>query len=213
MRVRSSLQHQQIDMSGADPGPIRPLLPFGDGEHSGKILPCHSVKEDGLMRITPSTLQALLSGAYDAQVASYRVIDCRFAYEYVGGHIKGAINLNKDEEIERFLFEEANRRGELPPPSQSGMPGFRQPILIFHCEFSAKRGPTLSVSWPLYLYSIDHDHSAKHFRAKDRARNLPQYPKLHYPELYILEGGYCSYFSAYPVSIGSHYAGPRLTRN
>jgi Rhodanese-like domain len=148
MRVRSSLQHQQVNHVGTDPSPIRPLLPFGDGEHSGKILPCHSVKEDGLMRITPSTLQALLSGAYDAQVASYRVIDCRFAYEYDGGHIKSAINLNKDEDIERFLFEEANRRGELPPASQSGTPGFRQPILVFHCEFSAKRGPTLSVFLP-----------------------------------------------------------------
>lgn len=152
MRARSAHQQQhqpQVNEFGmlaiADPSPLRPLLPFGDGEHSGKVLPCHSVKEDGLMRITPATLQALLSGAYDAQVASYRVIDCRFAYEYEGGHIKGAINLNKDEDIERFLFDEAGRRGELPPPSQSGTPGSRQPVLVFHCEFSAKRGPTLSV--------------------------------------------------------------------
>ncbi|CAG7845963.1 SubName: Full=Related to tyrosine phosphatase-Cryptococcus neoformans var. neoformans {ECO:0000313/EMBL:CCA71084.1} [Serendipita indica DSM 11827] len=165
-----------------DPSPIRPLLPFGDGEHSGKILPCHSVKDDGLMRITPTTMQALLSGAYDAHIASYQIIDCRFGFEYEGGHIRGAINLNKEEDIERFLFEEAAKRGRLPPPSQSGTPGVRQPILIFHCEFSAKRGPTF----------------AKHFRAKDRSKNAQHYPKLHYPELYILEGGYCSYYSAYP---------------
>lgn len=140
------------------------------------------------MRITPATMQALLSGAFDAQIASYKVIDCRFGYEYDGGHIKGALNLNKDEDIERFLFDEVSRQGELPPPSQSGTPGFRQPILVFHCEFSAKRGPTF----------------AKHFRAKDRSRNLAQYPKLHYPELYILEGGYCSYFSAYPETCDPH---------
>ena len=143
MRIRSSLQPHQANISCAGPSPLRPLLPFGDGEHSGKILPCHSVKEDGLMRITPATLQALLSGAYNAHVESYRVIDCRFAYEYAGGHIQGAVNLNKDEDIERFLFDEASRRGELPLPSQSGTPGFRQPVLVFHCEFSAKRGPTL----------------------------------------------------------------------
>ncbi|CAG8578035.1 6798_t:CDS:2 [Acaulospora colombiana] len=35
-------------------------------------------------------------------------------------------------------------------------------------------------------------NSAKHFRAKDRQRNVQEYPKLHYPEVYILEGGYCS---------------------
>lgn len=139
-----------------DPSPIRPLLPFGDGEHSGKILPCHSVKDDGLMRITPTTMQALLSGAYDAHIASYQIIDCRFGFEYEGGHIRGAINLNKEEDIERFLFEEAAKRGRLPPPSQSGTPGVRQPILVFHCEFSAKRGPTLYVPISGQSYPFSH---------------------------------------------------------
>jgi M-phase inducer tyrosine phosphatase len=36
--------------------------------------------------------------------------------------------------------------------------------------------------------------SAKHLRAKDRALNNHVYPKIHYPEVYILEGGYCQYF-------------------
>jgi hypothetical protein len=132
-------------LGGADPSPVRSLLPFGDGEHDGKILPCHSVKEDGLMRITPATLKALTSGAYNAHISSYQIIDCRFAFEYEGGHISGAINLNKDEDIERFLFDDVIRSGELPVPCQSGQPGLRPPVLVFHCEFSAKRGPTLCV--------------------------------------------------------------------
>jgi M-phase inducer tyrosine phosphatase len=37
-------------------------------------------------------------------------------------------------------------------------------------------------------------HRAKHLRAKDRALNNHVYPKIHYPEVYILEGGYCQYF-------------------
>lgn len=36
--------------------------------------------------------------------------------------------------------------------------------------------------------------SAKHLRAKDRAMNNHVYPKIHFPEVYILEGGYCQYF-------------------
>lgn len=36
--------------------------------------------------------------------------------------------------------------------------------------------------------------SAKHLRSKDRAMNNHSYPKVHYPELYILEGGYCNYY-------------------
>ena len=40
--------------------PTRKLVPglpgFGDSEADGKILPCHKVREDGLMRITPETV-------------------------------------------------------------------------------------------------------------------------------------------------------------
>jgi M-phase inducer tyrosine phosphatase len=36
--------------------------------------------------------------------------------------------------------------------------------------------------------------SAKHLRAKDRAANNHVYPKIFYPEVYVLEGGYCEYF-------------------
>jgi M-phase inducer tyrosine phosphatase len=33
---------------------------FGDNEMDGKILPCHKVKEDGLVRITPDTVSLYL---------------------------------------------------------------------------------------------------------------------------------------------------------
>ena len=36
--------------------------------------------------------------------------------------------------------------------------------------------------------------SAKHLRSKDRALNNHVYPRIHYPELYVLEGGYSQYF-------------------
>lgn len=36
---------------------------FGDNEAHGKILPCHRVSEDGLMRITPQTVRGLSSRA------------------------------------------------------------------------------------------------------------------------------------------------------
>jgi len=39
-------------------------------------------------------------------------------------------------------------------------------------------------------------YSAKHLRAKDRALNNHVYPKIHFPEVYILEGGYCQYFKS-----------------
>lgn len=37
-------------------------------------------------------------------------------------------------------------------------------------------------------------NSAKHLRSKDRAMNNHVYPRIHYPEVYVLEGGYCAYY-------------------
>ncbi|KAJ7109215.1 hypothetical protein C8R44DRAFT_635087 [Mycena epipterygia] len=149
---------------------------FGDNESGGKLLPCHRVTDDGLMRINPQTLNKLLDGHYNEQ-ADYHVIDCRFDYEFNGGHIPGAVNLNTPSDVEEYLLRSSLKK---PKPSVSGDPA-RKRILVFHCEFSAKRAPTF----------------AKHLRARDRALNNHVYPKIHYPELYILEGGYCQYFKAF----------------
>ncbi|EAU88241.1 tyrosine phosphatase [Coprinopsis cinerea okayama7 len=154
---------------------LAPGLPgFGDNEAHGKILPCHRVTEDGLMRISVPTLDDLLDGKYDDQIHDYHVIDCRFDYEYAGGHIRGAVNINTTTAVEELLLGPSLTK---PKPSVSG-DSTRKTILVFHCEFSAKRAPTF----------------AKHLRARDRAMNNHVYPKIHYPEVYILEGGYCNYF-------------------
>ncbi|KAF8911147.1 hypothetical protein CPB84DRAFT_1812602 [Gymnopilus junonius] len=147
---------------------------FGDNEAHGKILPCHRVTEDGLMRINPQTLDELLDGKFDDQITNFQIIDCRFDYEYNGGHIPGAVNMNTTSAVEELLLGSSLTK---PRPSVSG-DNNRKTILVFHCEFSAKRAPTF----------------AKHLRAKDRAMNNYVYPKIHYPEVYILEGGYCGYF-------------------
>ncbi|KAH9001541.1 hypothetical protein EDB92DRAFT_1932038 [Lactarius akahatsu] len=147
---------------------------FGDNEAFGKILPCHRVREDGLMRINCKTLNDVLDGVFKSRIVSYQVIDCRFDYEYIGGHVPGALNINTTTQLEEyFLGANANK----PVPSVSGEGGPKH-ILIFHCEFSAKRAPTF----------------AKHLRSKDRSVNNHSYPRVHFPEVYILEGGYCQYF-------------------
>ncbi|KAG6831292.1 hypothetical protein H0H92_011499 [Tricholoma furcatifolium] len=151
---------------------------FGDNEAYGKILPCHRVREDGLMRINCNTLDDLLDGKYDSQIVDYHIIDCRFDYEYNGGHVPGAININTTAAVEELLLGPSLTK---PRPSTSG-DSVRKTILVFHCEFSAKRAPTF----------------AKHLRAKDRAMNNHVYPKIHFPEVYVLEGGYCEYFKTSP---------------
>lgn len=86
-------------------------------------------------------MNSLLNGEYDSQIAQYHVIDCRFDYEYAGGHIPGAININTTAAVEELLLGSGIPK---PRPSTSG-DSVRKTILIFHCEFSAKRAPTLYV--------------------------------------------------------------------
>ncbi|GAA5920671.1 hypothetical protein JCM1841_002887 [Sporobolomyces salmonicolor] len=156
-----------------------PIAGFRQQEAKGKALPCFNVKEDGLMRISPDTLNALQSGQYRQGIKSYHVIDCRFDYEYEGGHIAEAINLSEMADVENALLNIDN----LPAPSTSETaPAEGKTVLIFHCEFSAKRAPTC----------------AKHLRNVDRLRNHAAYPKVHYPEVYILQGGYEAFYKAYP---------------
>ena len=84
-------------------------------------------------------LDALLDGHYDGQIDTFHVIDCRFDYEYNGGHIPGAININTTSGVEDFLLGLGATK---PSPSTSGDAG-KKTILVFHCEFSVKRAPTL----------------------------------------------------------------------
>ncbi|GMK55355.1 hypothetical protein CspeluHIS016_0204110 [Cutaneotrichosporon spelunceum] len=184
-KVRSS-----APMLAAGP-PIRGetggLPSFGENEVQGKILPCHPIKDDGLVRITPATLCDVLEGRYNDKMKRYHIIDCRFDYEFEGGHIEGAINIHNPADLDSLLLSpngginEAD--GTLPAPSTSGkVDSTQQVVLIFHCEFSKKRAPEV----------------ARELRTRDRRRNEGHWPQVHYPELYILEGGYCNFFKHSP---------------
>ncbi|KZT60364.1 Rhodanese-like protein [Calocera cornea HHB12733] len=162
----------------------QPFAGFGHNEQEGKILPCHKVKDDGLMRITPQTLEAVLNGDYDAQLAALHIVDCRFDYEFAGGHIDGAVNLHTTDAVEDY-FLQSGCGIALPRPSRSGEDEQeeKKTVIIFHCEFSVKRAPTI----------------AKHLRSKDRALNTHCYPKVHFPEIYVLQGGYYDFFKRSPA--------------
>ena len=55
-------------------------------------------------------------------------------------------------------------------------------VIIFHCEFSQKRGPE--------MYST--------LREIDRRLHMNVYPQLFFSEIYILEGGYKQFFESHP---------------
>uniref|UniRef100_A0A8C4RF75 protein-tyrosine-phosphatase n=1 Tax=Erpetoichthys calabaricus TaxID=27687 RepID=A0A8C4RF75_ERPCA len=115
-----------------------------------------------------SQVASLLKGEYDSTVKKYQIIDCRYPYEYEGGHIKVIFKLLKE-----LLSEFAkNGMGYFGKETQ-------RTLIIFYCEFSSERGPRI----------------CRHLRKIDR--NVNVYPQLYYPELYILKGGYKEFYSQF----------------
>ncbi|XP_064550252.1 M-phase inducer phosphatase [Drosophila montana] len=142
-------------------------------------LPLMEGRHRDLKSISSETVAQLLNGDFEDQVASYRIIDCRYPYEFEGGHIRGAKNLYTHEQIlEEFL---SAAQTELQQ-QQTAVAGNKRHIIIFHCEFSSERGPKMS----------------RFLRNLDRERNTHAYPALHYPEIYLLHNGYKEFYETQP---------------
>ncbi|XP_043843359.1 M-phase inducer phosphatase 3 [Dromiciops gliroides] len=133
------------------------------------VLPIVTGKHQDLKYINPETVAALLWGQLQDLIEKFYIIDCRYPYEYQGGHIQGALNLHSQEELRNFFL----KKPFLPSNTQKRI------IIVFHCEFSSERGPRM----------------CRYLREEDRALN--KYPALHYPEIYILKGGYRDFFLEY----------------
>lgn len=141
----------------------------------------HTVGQDPFRRIKRETLCDLLDGKHSHSYDRLILIDCRFEYEYEGGHIDGAININSKVQLEEQLLaplltkteeeqENGQKEGQSCPEEKL--------LVVFHCEYSAHRGPRM----------------AMHLRNRDRQINMKRYPRLFYPDIAILEGGYAHFF-------------------
>lgn len=130
------------------------------------MLPTVQGKHQDLKYITSEMMVAALNGQFNRIIDNIVIIDCRYPYEFDGGHIKGALNLHQEDQVEEYL---------LKTPLVPSCPDKRT-LIVFHCEFSSERGPRM----------------CRFVRARDRATN--DYPTLHYPELYVLKGGYKEFY-------------------
>lgn len=113
------------------------------------------------------------------------IVDCRFDYEYAGGHIENAVNLNDPKEMEALFFKDKATVEQL-----------MNKVIVFHCEFSQKRGPA--------MYQA--------LREIDRRLHMEHYPRLFYPEIYVLEGGYKLFYEQQPHLCSGGYV-PMADKN
>ncbi|KAE9417494.1 hypothetical protein Angca_006929, partial [Angiostrongylus cantonensis] len=97
----------------------------------------------------------------------YMLVDCRYPYEYDGGHVMYAVNIHDHSDLESIFFPEDPHH-----PIRSRIP-------IFYCEFSQKRGPAMALA----------------LRSLDRKRNELDYPKVDYAEMYLLDQGYRKFWN------------------
>jgi rhodanese-related sulfurtransferase len=133
-------------------------------------LPCFDSPRDAIKRISRSTMAQVLSGDFAHLYKKAIIVDCRYPYEFHGGHLPNAINVCALDSIDKILFED------------SSLEDSHSTVVIFHCEFSSERAPRMAL----------------HVRNFDRVLNASNYPNLNYPQLYILDGGYKNFFLQYP---------------
>ncbi|GMS79616.1 hypothetical protein PENTCL1PPCAC_1791, partial [Pristionchus entomophagus] len=175
--------------------PALPNIVYDLPTLASKDCQVHSVAFGCISAVTlAGEMQAL--GLYGFH-RKYVLIDCRYPYEYEGGHIKNAINLHdnaglpslffpsesilkdvgdssidKQEEVASTVSKE-EKEATVPPPHHR--------IPVFYCEYSQKRGPTM----------------AHYLRSIDRRRNIDRYPDINYDVMYLLECGYRNFFFAF----------------
>jgi len=128
------------------------------------------VPSSAFKSISPEALRDLVDLLNEQEFnAQFVLIDCRYPYEYEGGHVKNAINVHDTTAITGLFFpqdevESAKMHARMP---------------IFYCEFSQVRGPKM----------------AYELRRTDRMRNV--YPHVEYSEIYVLDRGYSTYFRTF----------------
>ena len=180
---------------------------FSTADEAVPKLPTLSAGHAKAHVIDPSVLIGLINGEYVQDFDDFVIIDCRFPYEYGGGHIRGAVNCPGTGEVDRHFYFSAGR------PTINGS----RTAVVFHCEFSCKRGPLMCVLRCNFCDCLVEECSFEHpfffllicvrlcryghLRKLDRAGHISDYPKLDYPHIFLLDGGYCAFFKRYKVRL------------
>ena len=126
--------------------------------------------EEAAHIITHDQLALLLKGTCTESMPFKRfvIIDTRFIYEFKGGHIMCANHVQKRSDIIR-LYDKYKQWGQ-------------NIAVIIHCEYSTDRGPK--------VLSI--------FSEYDRSQNLRNYPNVSFPNIFLLKGGYRTFWENHP---------------
>jgi len=137
------------------------------------ILPTIPGSSTDFNRVDGNTVNQLLCGNFDEKIEKYVIMDCRYDYEYTGGHIQSAIHMSPEQIFDYFR--------DMPEPVRASVPGKRKLVIIMHCEYSTVRAPAC-------IRLLRHyDRSVNHLRGFN-------WPLCSFPDIYLLDGGYRKFF-------------------
>ena len=159
--------------------PTAELLPDVDVPHRAQSQGALAVEPppDPFPKISATDLRRYLLDPVSSQFDALLILDGRFDYEYRAGHISGARNITNAVAL-RAIYEHYKDNGA-------------QMLVVFHCEYSQNRGPTLM----------------KLFREHDRKINIARYPHVSFPNIVLMDGGYKEFFAKSPdLCIGGYVA-------
>lgn len=129
---------------------------------SAEVFKLNCFEDDPFQKITPRQLKELLTDPLSHGFDQIIILDARFDYEYKGGRILGAKNITSRSSLMSVYNRYINQKV----------------CIVFHCEYSHNRGPTLM----------------RLFRDIDRKQHLHSYPQLSYPDIFLLDGGYKRFY-------------------
>ncbi|KAJ2994480.1 cell division cycle- protein [Globomyces sp. JEL0801] len=129
-KIRRSLTFGGVDSSAKNISSVmHPVLaddPFCKSPEP--LLPSFLVKKDMIRRINVETLVDIIEGKYQDLFDEFHLMDCRYPYEYNGGHVNGAKNVTSVSDIESMFFS---------------TPSTKRTVIVFHCEYSIQRAPQM----------------------------------------------------------------------
>nr|ANE21816.1 CDC25-1 protein [Schmidtea mediterranea] len=113
-----------------------------------------------ITEVSADFVAKIIENDFTSDSYAYHIIDCRYPYEYDGGHLLGAVNLYTPWQLLNYIFLAQNDLEYLKQPvenTEDSMVDLINTIInikkpnsswkteafIFHCEFSSVRGPEM----------------------------------------------------------------------
>ncbi|KAH0785861.1 Rhodanese-like domain containing protein [Histomonas meleagridis] len=117
------------DLEDFDDSPMAPSKEIASSPDPKKMLVLPILPRNSTIpRVSPSVVADVLSHKYDKFFDYIYIVDCRYEYEYIGGHIKNAIHNKSLGDLKMLFFEKP----------------LKKCLIIFHCEFSKNRGKSVA---------------------------------------------------------------------